>query len=179
MWSRGLIVQRYVRAVLLGPPPIPAIYHVSTENTTAPRLEYLSGIAYRASSEARLSSTGMDRRIAVGHCVSTFGSTSNDITNKQNADLKFCLAVNLRYTLDECLFSRRNTTDPLPAGQCSNSCAQISDSIQTNILTPDQSTAYDYCADPNFLQNAESCASCYRVIPNQIYLSNCEPPTLS
>ena len=80
----------------------------------------------------------------------------------------------MRYTLDQCLFSHTNTTTEPPANQCTAPCAGISSPLQTNLLTPNESSTYDYCADPAFLQNVEGCVSCYRVISHQIYLSNCE-----
>ena len=81
--------------------------------------------------------------------------------------------VNMRYTLDECLFSQPNATVSKPNNQCNVPCSPLSNSIQTNLLTPNASSSYDYCADPTFIEMAQNCASCYKIIPNQVYISNC------
>lgn len=80
----------------------------------------------------------------------------------------------MRYTLDECIFNEPNVTQPTPSPLCNAPCSALEPSIKTNLLTPNFSSTYDFCADPNFVNDAQDCAKCYRTVPNQIYLSNCE-----
>ena len=88
---------------------------------------------------------------------------------------------NLRYTLDWCLFSFPNNGNQSiissQTSQCLGSCTKISNALEINILTPNATTTYGYCQDPNFLPNVKGCASCFAKIPNQLYFSNCKPST--
>ena len=85
-----------------------------------------------------------------------------------------CLIDNMRYALDWCLFNYPQSKNQTVSNTCSTSCSPISNALETNILTPNASTTYDYCQDPNFLSNVDSCASCYKIIPNHLYMSNCK-----
>ncbi|MCJ1453438.1 hypothetical protein MMC28_003785 [Mycoblastus sanguinarius] len=78
----------------------------------------------------------------------------------------------MRYTLDWCLYDFPQDAGQTASNQCTSSCAEISNSLETNILQSNASTTYDYCQDPKFLSNVNDCASCYKIIPNQLYLSN-------
>ena len=94
---------------------------------------------------------------------------------RHGANAKFLgLADNMRYALDWCLYNYPESKNQTVSNTCSTSCAPISNALETNILMPNASTTYDYCQDPNFLSNVDGCASCYKIIPNQLYLSNCE-----
>jgi len=81
---------------------------------------------------------------------------------------------NMRYALDWCLFEFHKHENQSAANQCTSSCANISTALEINVLTPNATTTYDYCQDQNFLPNVEACAACYKVIPDQLYLSNCK-----
>ena len=82
--------------------------------------------------------------------------------------------VNMRYAVDWCLFDYPDPQNQTVSNACTSSCAPIAPALRTNILTPNASTTYDFCQDPNFLPNVGACASCYEIIPNQLYISNCE-----
>ena len=163
-----LIARQYVRPVLAALTPIPAMSPATIGTITVPLRESCLNIVYHVSSKAWILSMGPDRQILDGLCVSASLSVA-----WMNLTL-YTFAVNMRVTLDECLFSKPNVTISSPNNQCNAPCSALSNSIQTNLLTPNLSSAYDYCADPSFVTEAENCASCYRVIPNQVYISNCE-----
>lgn len=83
---------------------------------------------------------------------------------------------NMRYALDWCIFDYPQTKNLSVSNTCTASCAPIYNALETNLLTPNASSTYDYCEDPNFRPNVGVCATCYKIIPNQLYLSNCEDP---
>lgn len=83
--------------------------------------------------------------------------------------------VNMRYAVGWCSFGFPNANGSSMSSPCSAACAQTSNALKTNILTPNISTPYDYCQDPTFVPSAGQCASCYSQVPNQLYLSNCKP----
>lgn len=91
--------------------------------------------------------------------------------------LNLHISVNIRYTLSSCLYGFPNNnsvhkTEARP--QCADSCSTLSDAIETNLATPSNATTYDYCHDSTFQSNVDACASCYNVVQNQRYLSNCK-----
>jgi len=82
---------------------------------------------------------------------------------------------NMRYALDECLYSypKNLSQDPLPWNQCSTPCSPISSALETHLDSPNSSSTFDFCQSGVFLNQVQNCASCYRIIPDQLYLSNC------
>ncbi|SLM39988.1 hypothetical protein LPUS_10656 [Lasallia pustulata] len=80
---------------------------------------------------------------------------------------------NLRYALDWCIFGFPTRNDQVQSNACIETCDAIAMALETNILTPNLSSPYDYCqADPAFLTNLSSCAFCQSFVPNRVYLSN-------
>ena len=79
----------------------------------------------------------------------------------------------MRYALDWCLFDFPKGDNETAADQCTT-CGRISKALEINLLNATASSTYDYCQDPEFLPNVGSCASCYKNVPNQLYLSNCK-----
>ncbi|MCJ1276317.1 hypothetical protein MMC21_004122 [Puttea exsequens] len=104
-------------------------------------------------------------------CVSCELSSQTLDSWTAQTDLGWAL-FNMRYALDWCLFGYPGATNRSVFNQCTSTCSKISKALQINILTPHASTTYDYCQDPAFLPNVDKCASCYKVIPNQLLLSN-------
>lgn len=86
---------------------------------------------------------------------------------------------NMRYALDWCLFDFPHGDNETASDQCTTACGRISNALEINLLDAAASSTYDYCQDPEFLPNAESCASCYENVPNQLYLSNCKHSSLA
>lgn len=85
----------------------------------------------------------------------------------------------MRYALDWCLFGFPQGDKEIASAQCNTDCGRISKALKTNLPNATASSTYDYCQDPNFLPNVGSCASCYKNVPNQLYLSNCKHPSLT
>lgn len=81
---------------------------------------------------------------------------------------------NMRYAVDTCMYDYPQSINQTMSKPCQHSCANISKALETNNLQADGSTPYDYCQDPSFESNVGSCASCYSVVPNQVYISNCK-----
>ena len=81
--------------------------------------------------------------------------------------------------MDWCLFGFPKGDKEAPSAQCSTACGQISNALEINIPNATASSTYDYCQDPEFLPNVGSCASCYKSVPNQLYLSNCKRYSLA
>ena len=101
-----------------------------------------------------------------------------EISNNMESDLKTCadfasLAVNMRYAVDTCVFNFPESNNQTVSATCQD-CSKLSSSLETNIQHPSNSTAYDYCQDPEFVPNIDGCAACYSVHPDQVYLSNCK-----
>lgn len=94
-------------------------------------------------------------------------------TNLEPALTSWMIPDNMRYALSWCLFEFPQPKNQTVSNTCTTTCAPISNALETNILTPNATTTYDYCRDPNFLPNVGACASCYKIIPNQLYMSNC------
>ncbi|CAF9905922.1 MAG: hypothetical protein HETSPECPRED_005993 [Heterodermia speciosa] len=78
----------------------------------------------------------------------------------------------MRYAVDTCAFDFPQANNKTMSYSCQNACVKLSTSLETNIQNPSNSTPYDYCQDETFVPNIDSCASCYAVHPDQVYLSN-------
>lgn len=167
-WFLALVVLSIVQALTLIVIPHLAMSLASIRSTTLPPPVLGSKNAYRASSRARPSSSLRGRQILAGRYVRTFSFG----TAVQRMTLNV-FTVNMRFTVDQCIFNRLNRTTPTSTSRCNAPCATLSSSIQRNLQTPNASCPYDYCSDRTFIQEAQSCASCYRVIPDQIFISNC------
>lgn len=76
--------------------------------------------------------------------------------------------------MDVCAFDFPQGNGQTVSTLCQDSCSKLSTSLETNIQNPSNSTPYDYCHDEDFVPNIDGCASCYSVVPDQVYLSNCE-----
>lgn len=85
----------------------------------------------------------------------------------------------MRYALDWCLFDFPQGDNETASNQCILACGRISKALEINLLNATASSTYDYCQDPEFLPNVGSCASCYKKVPNQLYLSNCKHSSLA
>ena len=79
----------------------------------------------------------------------------------------------MRYAVDTCVFKFPESNNQTVSATCQD-CTKLSTSLETNIQAPRNSTAYDYCQDPEFVPNIDGCAACYSVHPDQVYLSNCK-----
>lgn len=83
---------------------------------------------------------------------------------------------NMRYALDWCIFGFPTSNDQVLSNPCIETCELVATTLETNILTPNASSPYDYCrGGPTFLTNLTSCAFCQSLVPNRIYVSNCKP----
>lgn len=80
----------------------------------------------------------------------------------------------MRYALDWCLFDFPKGDKETAVDLCVTACGRIFNALETNLLNATASSTYDFCQDQNFLPNVGSCASCYKTVPNQLYLSNCK-----
>ena len=81
--------------------------------------------------------------------------------------------------MDVCAFDFPQANNKTMFNSCQDTCIKLSASLETNIQNPRISTPYDYCQDEDFVPNIDSCASCYSVRPDQVYLSNCATKCLS
>lgn len=87
------------------------------------------------------------------------------------------MAVNIRYTLSWCIFGVRGFGDHSSISPCSETCRNISDVVEKNILNATASSTYDYCNELNSPADLSPCASCFSPIKTQLYLSNCKLST--
>lgn len=88
------------------------------------------------------------------------------------------MAVNIRYTLSWCIFGVRGFGDHSSISPCSETCRNISDVVEKNILNATASSTYDYCNELNSPADLSPCASCFSPIKTQLYLSNCKLSTI-
>ena len=84
----------------------------------------------------------------------------------------------MRYALDWCLFGYPQGDKEIASAQCTTACGRISSALEISLPNASASSTYDYCQDPEFLPNVGSCASCYKIVPNQLYMSNCKYSSL-
>lgn len=145
-----------------------------TRTTTRPMLASHSRAASRVRWKVTLSTTVRSRQIWDGHCVSH--RTENILAWRAGVDVAESKVntVNMRYAVDTCAFDFPQANNKTMSYSCQNACVKLSTSLETNIQNPSNSTPYDYCQDETFVPNIDSCASCYAVHPDQVYLSNCE-----
>lgn len=86
----------------------------------------------------------------------------------------------MRYAADWCIYGFPTSSDQVLSNPCIQTCDMLATTLETNILTPNTSSPYDYCqGGPTFLTNLSSCAFCQSLVPNRIYVSNCKPSTPS
>lgn len=57
---------------------------------------------------------------------------------------------------------------------CSDTCQNISDAVEKDVLNPTASTTYDFCDELSSPADLSLCSSCYSPIKTQLYLSNCK-----
>ena len=98
--------------------------------------------------------------------------TNNEVDLRARTNFA-SFAVNMRYAVDTCIFKFPETNNQTVSATCQD-CTKLSASLETNIQDPRNSTAYDYCQDPEFVPNIDGCAACYSVHPDHVYLSNCK-----
>lgn len=89
----------------------------------------------------------------------------------EQSDLGWAL-YNMRYALGWCLYDFPPGDNETASDQCITDCGRISNALEINLVNATASSTYDYCQDPEFLPNVGSCASCYKKVPDQLYLSN-------
>ena len=142
--------------------------HDSDYNTT------VSGGTFQECVSCELQSQAVDSQPFQSNLGWAFCECNNDQSASYDLHLINLVADNMRYALDWCLFNYTSLNNQSAANSCSNFCAPISNALKTNLLTPNSSTTYDFCQNADFLNNVEPCASCYKIIPNQLYMSNCE-----
>ncbi|KAI4129501.1 MAG: hypothetical protein LQ347_003760 [Umbilicaria vellea] len=80
---------------------------------------------------------------------------------------------NMRYAADWCIYGFPTFNEQVLSNPCIETCSLVATTLETNILTPNTSSPYDYCqGGPTFLTNLSSCAFCQSLVPNRIYISN-------
>jgi len=81
---------------------------------------------------------------------------------------------NLRYAIDWCIFGYPDNNNA-PSTPCDSSCLSIQKTLKANMSQPSQNTAaYGYCQDGSFMAGVDLCSSCYALVDNHGYLSNCK-----
>lgn len=86
------------------------------------------------------------------------------------------MAVNIRYTLSWCIFGVPGFGDNSSISPCSDTCRNISDAVEKDILNATASSTYDFCDELSSPADLSLCSSCYSPIKTQFYLSNCKLP---
>lgn len=86
------------------------------------------------------------------------------------------MIVNIRYTLSWCIFGVPGFGDHSSISPCSDTCRNISDAVEKDILNATASTTYDFCDELSSPADLSLCSSCYSPIKTQLYLSNCKLP---
>ena len=86
------------------------------------------------------------------------------------------MAVNIRYTLSWCILGFTGFLDNSYISPCSQTCRNISDAVEKNILNATASSTYDFCDELSSPADLSPCSSCYSPIKTQLYLSNCKLP---
>ena len=76
-----------------------------------------------------------------------------------------------------CIFGVPGFGDHSSISPCSDTCRNISDAVEKDILNPTASTTYDFCDQLSSPADLSLCSSCYSPIKTQFYLSNCKSHT--
>ena len=134
--------------------------------TLVQKLEGSSKTACPANLRVILSITGRTRQISDGLCVSDCLHTS------RLGSIADRLTDNVRYTLSTCIYGRPNRIASTNPNLCQHECSALQDSIVSNLSTPQYIRTFAYCSN-QFLLHLDECASCYGVVKNRLYLSNC------
>ena len=89
-----------------------------------------------------------------------------------------CFLVNMKYTVETCLYTNTSDTSGMPA--CDNACSPIQTVIETSWFTTPMAAQYDYCDidKASFPANAATCADCLQGKSGSVVLGNCECPLL-
>lgn len=85
--------------------------------------------------------------------------------------------VNMKYTLEYCMFQGNGSTPNLP--QCQSDCAGLYPVLASSWFTPTPAEQYDYCSINNtaFPTYVDECASCLQARSGSVILGNCKPNT--
>jgi len=80
--------------------------------------------------------------------------------------------VNMKYTLEYCLFYSNSSTPSLP--RCEADCAGLSPVLLSSWFSPSAAKQYDYCSINNtaFPQYVDQCASCLQAGTGSVVLGN-------
>ena len=83
-------------------------------------------------------------------------------------------SVNMKYTVQICLFINTTDTSGMPA--CDTACNPLQTVLETSWFTTPMATQYNYCDidSGSFPANADTCASCLQGKPGSVVLGNCE-----
>ena len=90
------------------------------------------------------------------------------------------LEVNMKDTIEWCVFVYPNNNHTLANDQCSDVCSGSNNTADTALVDRlfqiNATLQYEYCADENeaFPRVADDCAACLEKTPNAKTLSNCE-----
>lgn len=84
------------------------------------------------------------------------------------------MSVNMKYTVETCLFNNITDTSGMPA--CDNACNPLQTVLETSWFTTPMATQYNYCDidSGSFPANAGGCASCLQGKPGSVVLGNCK-----
>jgi hypothetical protein len=89
---------------------------------------------------------------------------------------KLTRAVNMKYTLQYCMFQENGSTPNLP--QCQADCAGLYPVLQTSWFTSPPLSQYAYCSinETAFPTYASTCAKCLQSYDGSVVLGNCKMP---
>lgn len=87
--------------------------------------------------------------------------------------------VNMKFTLDWCVFGYPVNTEVIPANQkCAEVCAGPDNSAKISLtnryLQTDATLQYSYCNGLNIQNILDNCAACLNTVPNAKALGHCE-----
>lgn len=89
------------------------------------------------------------------------------------------LIVNMKFTLDWCVFGYPDNANIIPANEkCAEVCAGPNNSAKRSLtdrlLQTNQTLQYLYCDGPDINDLLDDCAACLNKVPNAKALANCK-----
>ena len=145
----------------------------------------------RARAIAPHSTRSRTRTMSIGFCVSPFqfGVHDNEVVARpvdhddyrHHADSTSTL-VNMKYTIDWCLFQYQFNNATTQSRQCGQTCAGPEGAMRIamtdRVLQTNATIQYQYCEgeDGAFERNVDDCVSCLEGVPSSMALANCRFP---
>lgn len=146
----------------------------TTIQTWGGRWMHVSRAKAQAQPVSPLTETIRRRTTSIGSYVRDLIKRTCFTSSESPTNHALVRSVNMKYTVQVCLFTNTTDTSGMPA--CDTACNPVQTVLETSWFTTPMATQYNYCDidSGSFPANADTCASCLRGKPGSVVLGNCE-----